>query len=42
VIDTSVSAFSRLVGRRIGWFIRQPVDEYGRLLRAKQAIFAFD
>ena len=42
LIDTSVAAFSRLVGRRTGWFVLQPVDEYGRLLRAKQAVFSFD
>jgi hypothetical protein len=42
VIDTSVSAFCRLVGRRSGWFVLQPIDEYGRLLRTRQAVFAFD
>lgn len=41
-LDTSIAQFSRLVGRRMGWFTLQLVDRQGRLLRAKQGVFAFD
>jgi hypothetical protein len=37
-LDTTRTQLLRLMGRRLGWLILQPIDSEGRLLKARQAV----
>jgi len=41
-LDTTKPQLIRLLGRRLGWLVLQPIDSEGRLLRAKQGFVAFN